>query len=50
MTKIATIEYVQRRNALLQQLPIGAVVIVNCASVQIVVFTIYLAWWNHTLH
>ncbi|MDC1340821.1 aminopeptidase P N-terminal domain-containing protein, partial [Oceanospirillaceae bacterium] len=35
MTKIATIEYVQRRNALLQQLPIGAVVIVNCASVQI---------------
>ena len=35
MTKIATIEYVQRRNALLQQLPIGAVVIINCASVQI---------------
>jgi len=35
MTKIATIEYVQRRAALLQQLPVGAVVVIHCAAAQI---------------
>jgi len=35
MTKIATIEYTHRRQALLTQLPQGAVVIVQCAAVHI---------------
>ena len=35
MTKLSTIEYAHRRNALLKQLPAGAVVIVQCAPVHI---------------
>ena len=35
MTKLSTIEYAHRRNALLKQLPVGAVVIVQCAPVHI---------------
>jgi Xaa-Pro aminopeptidase len=35
MTKLATIEYKNRRQALLQQLPQGAVVVIQCAPVHI---------------
>ena len=35
MTKLATIEYKNRRQALLQQLPPGAVVVIQCAPVHI---------------
>jgi Xaa-Pro aminopeptidase len=35
MTKLATIEYKNRRQALMQQLPLGAVVVIQCAPVHI---------------
>ena len=60
MTKLATIEYTNRRQALMQQLPQGAVAVIQCAPVHIrngdvehdyrqeAAFIICQVWWSRT--